>query len=123
MLSARATIISSGVGETRAAQWPGSYILASRPDRTVTSFFQAPGGRHLRYDSPDPAVGRAEHQHMAAAVTRAPNSDPRWIDLRLGFQKRDRPPPIRELAPGSMSCRIVPSLAPKFRWSRTSATK
>ena len=37
---------------------------------------------------------------MAAGVTRAPNSDPRWIDFRLGFQKRDRPPPIRELAPG-----------------------
>ena len=47
----------------------------------------------------DPA-GRAEHQHMAAGVARAPHADPRCIDFRLRFQKRDRPPPIGDLAPG-----------------------
>jgi hypothetical protein len=42
--SARATIIRSGVGEMREIQAPGSYILERRPERTVTSFVQAPGG-------------------------------------------------------------------------------
>ena len=38
-------------------------------------------GGYLRDDSPDAAVGCAEHQDMAAGVTGAPNSDPRCIDF------------------------------------------
>jgi hypothetical protein len=37
---------------------------------------------------------------MAAGVTGAPNSDPRCIDFGQRFQKRDRPSPIGDLAPG-----------------------
>ena len=57
-------------------------------------------GGYLRDDSPDAAVGCAEHQDMAAGVTGAPNSDSRCIDFGQRFQKRDRPPPIGDLAPG-----------------------
>ena len=42
--SRMATIISSGVGETRAIHCPGSYMRAARVERTVTLFSQAPGG-------------------------------------------------------------------------------
>ena len=38
-------------------------------------------------------------EDMAASVTGTPNSDPRCIDFGLRFQKRDRPPPIGDLAP------------------------
>src|SRR5262249_2876227 len=67
---------------------------------TAQPLFVAADRGHLRDDSPDPTVGRAEHQDMAAGVTRAPNSDPRCIDFGKRFQKRDRPPPIGDLAPG-----------------------
>jgi len=55
---------------------------------------------HADGGSPDPAVGCAEHQDMAAGVTGAPNSDPCCIDFGQRFQKRDRPSPIGDLAPG-----------------------
>ena len=35
MRSARATIMSNGVGDTRLIQFPGSYIRERRPERTV----------------------------------------------------------------------------------------
>jgi hypothetical protein len=36
---------------------------------------------------------------MVPGVAGAPNADPCCVDFRHRFQKRDRPPPIRNLAP------------------------
>ena len=47
MASCRPTIISSGVGETREIQVPGSYMRAARVERTVTTFSQTPSGDRL----------------------------------------------------------------------------
>jgi hypothetical protein len=74
MVSARATIISSGVGATRAAQWPGSYILASRPDRRgYTRPARTPGAVNLAAE-PSHARGSGDPEvrtGLPAAVANA----------------------------------------------------
>ena len=68
-----------------------------------------------------PAAAPAASAHVPAGSSWTPHPDAVGVDLRTGLGPGDGMAVVAHLAPGSISWRGWPSLAPKLRWSNTSA--
>ena len=91
----------------RLAFRPGALVVAERflqgdhafrGDAAQALLVTADGG-HLGDHAGGPVVGGAQHQHVAARVTAAPDADPASIDLRQGLEIGEGTAPVLDLAP------------------------